>query len=72
MIASPRRLPSRIKMRVSRRSPHVLALGATALLLAGCYAGPGYDSHGPRNGAGMLVDPKTGVPLPGQGDLETP
>jgi len=58
------------------RFPHrpllVLALCGSALLLAGCYTGPGYDPYGPRNGAGLLVDPRTGITLPGVDDMETP
>jgi len=50
------------------RSPLlVLALCATPLLLAGCSTGPGYDPNGPRNFEGLLVDPRTGITLPGQG-----
>jgi hypothetical protein len=44
-------------------------LGATALLLAGCgiVSKPGTypDPNGPRNAKGALVDPKTGILLPG-------
>ncbi len=57
-------LPSHFK----RRSVLVLALCAAALLLAGCYTGPGYDPYGPRNSEGLLVDPRTGITLPGQDD----
>jgi hypothetical protein len=48
-----------------------LALCATALLLAGCVSAPGTypDPNGPRNGDGLLVDPQTGVVLPGQPDV---
>jgi hypothetical protein len=43
-------------------------LGAIALVLAGCISAPGTypDPNGPRNGMGLLVDPLTGVVLPGQ------
>lgn len=45
----------------------VLAFGTTTLLLASCYSGPPADLNGPRNGGDrVLVDPQTGVPLPGQ------
>jgi hypothetical protein len=45
-------------------------LGATALLLAGCISPPGTypDPTGPRDPKGRLVDPRTGIPLPGQGE----
>ena len=46
------------------------ALGAALLFLNACGLGspPGTypDPNGPRNGDGFLVDPKTGVTLPGQ------
>ena len=57
-------LPSHFK----RRSVLVLALCTATLLLAGCYTGPGYDPYGPRNSEGLLVDPRTGITLPGQDD----
>ena len=43
---------------------------ATILLLAGCASPHGTYSnpYGPRNGDAMLVDPYTGVVLPGQSD----
>jgi hypothetical protein len=45
-------------------------LGAGVLLLAGCgiVSEPGTypDPNGPRDGMGLLVDPRTGVVLPGQ------
>jgi hypothetical protein len=43
---------------------------ATILLLAGCASPNGTYSnqYGPRNGDAMLVDPHTGVALPGQSD----
>jgi|SRR5580658_1877130 hypothetical protein len=49
----------------------LLALGATALLLAGCVSAPGTypDPNGPRDGDGLLVDPQTGIVLPGQSDV---
>jgi hypothetical protein len=49
----------------------LLALGATALLLAGCVSQPGTypDPYGPRDGNGLLVDPQTGVVLPGQSQV---
>ena len=50
----------------------VLALGAAALLLASCYTGPAPDPYGPRSGDGLLVDPRTGIMLPGQDDLGSP
>jgi hypothetical protein len=48
----------------------LLALGLTALLLAGCTSPPGTypDYNGPRNGDGFLIDPHTGLELPGQAD----
>ena len=44
-------------------------LGATAFL-AGCASPPGSypDPNGPRNAAGFLVDPHSGLSLPGTGD----
>jgi hypothetical protein len=45
------------------------ALGAGILLLSGCSAPGTYpDPNGPRNGDGLLVDPRTGITLPGQSD----
>jgi hypothetical protein len=41
-------------------------LGLSALLLAACAPGPPPDRNGPRNGDGQLVDPRTGISLPGQ------
>ena len=41
-------------------------LGASALLLTACASGPRPDQNGPRNGNGQLVDPRTGISLPGQ------
>jgi hypothetical protein len=42
------------------------ALGAIASLLASCAVPGSYpDPTGPRDGAGMLVDPRTGIELPG-------
>jgi hypothetical protein len=54
----------------SLRSAAMLVMGLTALLLAGCVWGPGTypDYNGPRNGDGFLVDPLTGLELPGQAD----
>jgi hypothetical protein len=47
----------------------VLMLSASALLLGGCgiVSKPGTypDPTGPRNAKGALVDPKTGLLLPG-------
>jgi hypothetical protein len=45
-------------------------LGATVLLLAGCISAPGTypDPNGPRNSMGMLIDPQTGVVMPGQSE----
>lgn len=57
---------------ISHRSLLVFVLCGAALLLAGCYTGPGYDPHGPRNFEGLLVDPRTGITLPGQDDMEMP
>jgi hypothetical protein len=47
----------------------LIALGVTALLVS-CVSPPGSypDPNGPRNGAGFLVDPQSGVTLPGTGD----
>jgi hypothetical protein len=49
----------------------LLALGAIALLLTGCVSPPGTypDPNGPRNGDGLLVDPQTGLVLPGQSEV---
>jgi hypothetical protein len=38
----------------------------TALLLAGCAATPSSGRNSPRDGAGQIVDPRLGTPLPGQ------
>jgi hypothetical protein len=48
----------------------VFMLGATAFLLGGCISAPGTypDPKGPRDAKGHLVDPRTGILLPGQGD----
>lgn len=48
----------------------VLALALAAILLAGCVSAPGSypDYNGPRNGDGFLIDPQTGLELPGQAD----
>ena len=56
--------------RASRSSTIAVMLGALALLLAGCISAPGTypDPNGPRDPKGRLVDPKTGIPLPGQGE----
>jgi hypothetical protein len=57
-------------MRLTRRGPVAAMLGASVVLLAGCgiVSRPGTypDPNGPRNGMGLLVDPLTGVVLPGQ------
>jgi hypothetical protein len=56
------------------RPPTVRAMTVSivvaTLLLAGCISQPGTypDPNGPRNGAGFLIDPNTGVELPGQPD----
>jgi hypothetical protein len=49
----------------------ILAASACLLLLAGCVSAPGTypDPNGPRNGDGQLVDPRTGISLPGQPEL---
>jgi hypothetical protein len=54
----------------SRHKMALLILGATALLLCGCVSAPGTypDPNGPRDGDGFLVDPHTGIELPGQPD----
>jgi hypothetical protein len=51
-------------------STALVALVLTALLAAGCAAPPGTypDYDGPRNGDGFLIDPQTGLELPGQAD----
>jgi hypothetical protein len=51
-----------------RRRVAASLLGLSAILLAGCVSPPGTypDPSGPRNGDGFLVDPRTGVTLPGQ------
>ena len=53
-----------------RKATMLLVLGATALLLSGCISPPGTypDPTGPRDPKGRLVDPRTGIPLPGQGE----
>jgi hypothetical protein len=47
-----------------------LALASSVLFLAGCVSPPGTypDPNGPRDGDGLLVDPQTGIVLPGQSD----
>jgi hypothetical protein len=54
----------------SLRGTAVVALGLIALLVAGCASPPGTypDYNGPRNGDGFLIDPRTGLELPGQAD----
>jgi hypothetical protein len=57
--------------RVRRDGTTLLIFLAAALLLAGCIvSAPGTypDPNGPRDSKGRLVDPKTGIPLPGQGE----
>ena len=58
--------------RATRKRTIVSTLGATGLLLAGCsiISAPGTypDPNGPRNAKGHLVDPQTGILLPGQRD----
>jgi hypothetical protein len=56
------------ELRVSGCRPWLV--GTAALLLAGCVSPPGTyaDTAGPRNGDGFLVDPQTGIELPGQPD----
>jgi hypothetical protein len=48
----------------------VLMVGASVLLLAGCISAPGTypDPNGARDAKDHLVDPRTGILLPGQGD----
>lgn len=57
-------------MKFISRGPITAMLGASVVLLAGCgiVSPPGTypDPNGPRNGMGLLVDPRTGVVLPGQ------
>ena len=59
---------------VSRTGAGVVSLlsmvGMVGLLLAGCGPPPGPrpDPNGPRSGTGFLVDPQTGITLPGQPD----
>ena len=57
-------------MRFMRSGPVTTMLGATIVLLAGCsiVSQPGTypDPNGPRDGMGALIDPRTGVVLPGQ------
>jgi len=45
-------------------------LGVAGVVLAGCVSAPGTypDPNGPRGGTGFLVDPNTGLTLPGQPD----
>ena len=54
---------------MARYATPLLMLGVMALLV-GCVAPRGSypDPNGPRNTAGFLVDPKSGIPLPGTGD----
>jgi hypothetical protein len=56
--------------RALRRATMMIMLGATAFLVAGCISEPGTypDPTGPRDPKGRLVDPRTGIPLPGQGE----
>jgi|SRR5580658_1642922 hypothetical protein len=53
-----------------RRRMMVLVLGASVLLLGGCVSPPGTypDPNGPRDAKGHLVDPQTGLLLPGEND----
>jgi hypothetical protein len=53
-----------------RRRTMVLMLGASVLLLGGCVSAPGTypDPNGPRDAKGHLVDPQTGLLLPGEND----
>jgi hypothetical protein len=51
------------------RATTALVLGAALLLLAGCSPPGTYpDQYGPRSADGFLVDPHTGIVLPGQPD----
>ncbi len=55
-------------LRTGRSAITALMLGAATFLLAGCIiSAPGTypDPNGPRDGKDQLVDPKTGIPLPG-------
>jgi len=47
-----------------------LCTALTVLSGCGIVSRPGtyVDRSGPRDGDGLLVDPQTGVPLPGQSD----
>jgi hypothetical protein len=59
-------------MRASFRFAGIAGLCAALTVLSGCgiVSRPGtyVDPSGPRNGDGLLVDPQSGVPLPGQSD----
>ena len=44
----------------------LVVLGVSASLLTACAPGLPPDPNGPRNGNGQLVDPRTGISLPGQ------
>ncbi len=57
------------KQRIRRHSL-VAAVFVSIPLLAACGNPPlTYDDpNGPRNGDGLLVDPRTGISLPGQAD----
>jgi hypothetical protein len=51
------------------RAAIMLFVCLTGLLLVGCNALGSYpDPNGPRDGDGLLVDPQTGISLPGQFD----
>jgi hypothetical protein len=54
---------------MARYATPLLVLGVIAVL-AGCAVPRGSypDPSGPRNAAGFLVDPQSGLPLPGTGD----
>ena len=55
---------------VMGRATAIFIFAASVLLLAGCISAPGTypDPNGPRDAKGHLVDPRTGILLPGQGD----
>jgi hypothetical protein len=70
----PHNCPEAIMAKKSRLVATTVSPLGAALLLTGCVSAPGTypSSYGPRNGAGFLVDPQTGLELPGQPDIGGP
>jgi hypothetical protein len=52
------------------RGAMMLVVLVAAAVLSGCISRPGTypDPNGPRNGAGLLVDQQSGLPIPGSAD----